>query len=117
MGRLALVLLAGVWLSACQPQGDYQPLWVQVANQSSQRLARVEIQHGNANTQEQITLLQLESGQSRMLALNHQPGQGFSLTVVYADGTSFEMCVGKYIDAPVITEVITDDGLDERAGR
>lgn len=112
---VALGLVAS--LSGCQPQGEYQPLWLQLVNRSGQTLTRVTIAHGNNNTEEQISVLQLAPDGQRTLALNHQPAQGFSLTVYYQDGRQFEMCVGKYVNSPVISEIILPDGLEEVEGR
>lgn len=100
--------------------GDNRPaqlLSVQLVNESSRLIERIELQHGNANTQELISVMRLEPGQARTVGLNHQPAMGFSLTVHYADGEHFEMCVGKFVPDWFLSEVITDEGLDEYPGR
>jgi len=112
---LFLVLALGSLLhSPAVPAGLMQ---VQLVNDSSQLLTRIDIRHGNSDTEEHISALQIQPGERRVLALNHQPRMGFNLTVHYADGEKFEVCVGKFVDGTQLTEVIRDGYyLDEYAG-
>ncbi|WP_051560310.1 hypothetical protein [Marinobacterium jannaschii] len=93
-----------------------QLMMVQLVNESRQLLTRVDIKHGNSNTEELISALQIAPGEKRTLGLNHRPGMGFSLTVHYASGEHFEVCVGKFVEGDRLTEVIRDGYLDEYAG-
>lgn len=116
---LALVLSTsaaalGFYAGAERPA---QMLSVQLVNDSSRLIERVEIKHGNSDTQELISILGLKPGDDRVIGLNHQPAMGFSLTVHYADGEHYEMCVGKYVPGWFLSEVISDEGLDEVSGR
>lgn len=118
------LLLALVLSSSAAALGFYageerpaQMLSVQLVNTSSRLIERIEIQHGNADTQELISVLRLQPGGDRIVGLNHQPGMGFSLTVHYADGEHYEMCVGKFVQGWFLSEVISDEGLDEVVGR
>lgn len=116
---LALLVSSGaaaLSLYQAEPPGA-KVLSVQLVNASSRLISKIDVQHGNANTQELISVLQLKPGDAREIGLNHQPGMGFSLHVYYADGEHFEMCVGKYVPDWFISEIITDEGLDEVAGR
>lgn len=94
-----------------------QMLSVQLVNTSSRVISRIDIEHGNANTQEKISVMQLAPGNDRVIGLNHEPGMGFSLSVHFADGEHYEMCVGKYVPGWFLSEVISDEGLDEVPGR
>lgn len=118
------LVLALVMSSSAAALGFYaakeqpaQMLSVQLVNVSSRVIERIDIQHGNANTQESISVIRMAPGSDRVIGLNHQPGMGFSLSVHFADGEHYEMCVGKFVPGWFLSEIISDEGLDEIAGR
>lgn len=118
------LVLALVMSSSAAALGFYaakeqpaQMLSVQLVNVSSRVIERIDIQHGNANTQESISVIRMAPGSDRVIGLNHQPGMGFSLNVHFADGEHYEMCVGKFVPGWFLSEIISDEGLDEIAGR
>lgn len=122
--RYWCLLLALVMSSSAAALGFYaatdqpaQMLSVQLVNRSSRIIERIDIQHGNANTQESISVIGMAPGSDRVIGLNHQPGMGFSLSVHFADGEHYEMCVGKFVPGWFLSEVISDEGLDEIPGR
>lgn len=122
--RLWCLLLALVMSSSAAALGFYaasdksaQMLSVQLVNVSNRVIERIDIQHGNADTQESISVLRLAPDSDRVIGLNHQPGMGFSLSVHFADGEHYEMCVGKFVPGWFLSEVISDEGLDEIPGR
>ncbi|WP_370279714.1 hypothetical protein [Pontibacterium sp.] len=122
--RLWCLLLTLVMSSSAAALGFYaaadkpaQMLSVQLVNVSSRVIERIDIKHGNADNQESISVLRLAPDSDRVIGLNHQPGMGFSLSVHFADGEHYEMCVGKFVPGWFLSEVISDEGLDEIPGR
>ena len=113
---LCLMLGGTGWLLLQSRPVPAEMLRVQLVNESGQMLIRIDIKHGNSNTEELISALQIKPGERRMLGLNHRPGMGFSLTVHYASGEHFEVCVGKFVEGWSLSEVIRDGYLDEYAG-
>lgn len=110
----SLTVSGGWWLG--RPGPAAQVLSVEFVNAGSRDISRIEIQHGNDNTEERIVLLRLARGDRRAIGLNHQPGKGFSMTVVFADGEQFEVCAGKMDEAWYLSLVIKDDDLLTVAG-
>jgi hypothetical protein len=88
-----------------------KPLYVEVVNDTEALIPSVIIEHGSAGLQEKISVVQLRSKESRILALNHKPGMGFNVLVNFADGTQTEICGGKSKDYWFFRETITKFGI------
>jgi len=88
-----------------------KPLYVELYNDTETLIPSVVIEHGSDGLQEKIMILQLNSKESRVIALNHQPGMGFNVAVNYADGEKTEICAGKSKDHWFFKETITKFGV------
>lgn len=91
-------------------------LEVEIVNASGEPVTAVEIHHGNADTEEKITLFQLEPNTSRTLALNHAPGLGYNLTARFADGRELSICGGRAKGRWRMREVITAQAIYSSLG-
>jgi hypothetical protein len=109
-----VALLTGYALRAPEPVAPV--LSVQIVNLSSRDIVRVEIQHGNADTEERILLHRIARDADRTIGLNHQPGLGYDLQIFFADGDRLQVCGGKLDDAWFISELVRDDDLETIAG-
>lgn len=94
-----------------------KPMYVEIVNDTEKLIPSVIIEHGSTGLQEQIMLVQLRSKESRIIALNHQPGMGFNVAVNYADGEKTEICAGKNKDNWFFRETITKFGIYTTAVR
>ncbi len=107
-----LLLLGGVaayyWFALGKP---VKPLYVELYNDTDQLIPSVIIEHGNANLQEKITVVQLKSKQRRYIMLNHKPGMGFNIAVNYPNGEKTEICAGKNKNYWSIRGTITKFGI------
>ncbi|MCK5662133.1 MAG: hypothetical protein KAI17_01535, partial [Thiotrichaceae bacterium] len=114
LGLMVLVLLlvgfaiSSLWQNLHNPM---KPLYVELVNATELLIPSVIIEHGSAGLQEKITLVQLKSKESRVLALNHKPGMGFNVLVNFSDGTKTEICGGKSKDHWFFRETITKFGI------
>ncbi len=111
---LALLLgigLTSFWYNLHNPM---KPLYVELVNDTEVLIPSVIIEHGSSGLQEKITLVQLKSKESRILALNHKPGMGFNIHVNFADGTETEICTGKEKEYWFFRETITKFGVYSR---
>ncbi|MGM0412205.1 MAG: hypothetical protein ACQERG_02725 [Pseudomonadota bacterium] len=97
MVGLALLagLLLGAWSFSGPPEGV---LSVDFENATDHAVQSLTIDHGNANTQERIQLLQIPAQTTRHAVLNHEPGAGFNVTVKYADGHTVEFCANRGVE-------------------
>ncbi len=91
------LLLVGVvsttfWHSLHSPM---KPLYVELLNDTSESIPVVEIEYGSQGLQEKVLLLRLKPNERRVIALNHKPGMGFNIAVVYANQEKTEICAGK----------------------
>lgn len=86
-------------------------MYVDIYNKTSEIIPSVVIEHGNLNTQEKIQAIRIEPGEHRILALNHQPKLGFSITANYADGKKSEICAGKLSEKYYLRANIWDYGV------
>lgn len=101
--------LAGrTWYQAYSP---IRPMFVELANATSELLPSIVIEHGNSLLQEKIVIVQLQVGEKRIIALNHEPGLGFNVKVNYADGRSTEICSGRSKEHRFYRETIEDAGI------
>lgn len=96
------------WSSLNNPM---KPLYVELYNDTEQVIPSVIIEHGNANLQEKITMVQFKPKETRHIALNHKPGMGFNVAVNYANGEKTEICAGKNKDYWFFRETITKFGI------
>ena len=88
-----------------------KPLFVELVNDTEDLIPSVILEHGKAGLQEKITIVQLKAKESRMIALNHNPGMGFNVAVNYANGEKTEICAGKSKDHWFFRETITKFGI------
>ena len=86
-------------------------LYVEVVNSTDQIIPTVVIEHGTANLQEKIILVQLKPKEERIIALNHFPEMGFNIAVNYANGEKTEICSGKKKDHWIYRQTITKRGI------
>ena len=86
-------------------------LFVKLHNQLEQIVPLVVFEHGNDFTQERITLTQLQAGETRVVALNHRPGMGYTVTIPWSATRQTSVCVGKFTDSWVNELSITADGI------
>lgn len=110
--RALLIFLPGFGIAFFWYQRSYpvRLLYVELFNAGAQTLPQVMIEHGKADLQERIQVFQIHTGESRIIALNHQPGLGFNIEATLADGQKFSICAGKN-DARFIRASITSDGI------
>jgi len=102
------VLISSLWFSLYNPM---KPLYVEVVNSTGVLIPTVVIEHGQADLQEKITIVRLKPNESRIIALNHQPGMGFNILANFLDGTKSEICGGKSKDVWFFREIITKFGI------
>ncbi len=102
------IAISNLWQKLHHPM---KPLYVEVVNDTESLIPSVIIEHGSAGLQEKISVVQLKSKESRILALNHKPGMGFNVLVNFADGTKTEICGGKSKDHWFFRETITKFGI------
>jgi hypothetical protein len=105
---VAGVSAASLWFFYYNPM---KPLYVEIVNDMDVLVPSVVIEHGNAGLQEKITVVQLRPKETRLVALNHQPGMGFNVLVNYADREKTEICAGKNKDHWFFRETITKFGV------
>lgn len=91
-----------------------QPLYVKLDNTLDRVAPLVVFEHGNDFTQERITLTQLQPGERRVVALNHRPGMGYTITVDWGGGRQNSVCVGKFTDSWVNHVLLTPEGIVSR---
>jgi len=91
-----------------------RPLFVEIENLRGETIPLLKIEHGNDLSQEKILLTQLRAGETRIVALNHEPGRGYSVEVQLADGKTVEACVGKTSERWVNEVAITSNGIFSR---
>ncbi len=91
-----------------------RPLFVEIENMRGETIPSLKIEHGNDLSQEKILLTQLRAGETRIVALNHEPGRGYSVEVQLADGKTVEACVGKTSKRWVNDVAITSNGIFSR---
>ena len=86
-------------------------MFVELQNDTGATIPSVIIEHGSANLQEKISVVQLQPDESRVVALNHKPGMGFNVAVNFADGEKTEICVGRSNDYWFFREIISKFGI------
>lgn len=101
-------VISGFWYSLQNPT---KPLFVEILNDTDTLIPSVIIEHGNANLQEKITLVQLKPKETRIIVLNHKPGMGFNVAANYANGEKTEICGGKNKGIWFYRETITKFGI------
>lgn len=84
-----LILLGGVLGYHSAPDEGYA---VRFENQSDQMISRIKLDFGSADAQASMQSFRLAAGESRTLFLNHPPGAGFNVEVLYADGKTQSFC-------------------------
>ncbi len=115
--RLALlawalgVAMAGLW-QAWRTPGPV--LYVKLDNTLDKVVPLVVFAHGNDFTEERITLTQLQPGERRIVALNHRPGLGYTVSIPWRADHETSVCVGKFTDSWVNHLQITPDGIVSR---
>ena len=87
-----------------------RPLYVDLYNGTSSTLDEVLIEHGKVDLQESIQVLQLHSGEHRVIALNHTPGMGFIICTTLHNGQEMSICAGKE-GAHIVRATITSRGI------
>lgn len=102
------IALSTIWFSLKNPM---RPLYVELLNDTDATIPSVVIEHGSANLQQKISLVQLKPHESRIVALNHQPGMGFNVAANFANGEKTEICGGKSKDHWFFRETITKFGI------
>ena len=102
------IVISNFWHSLQNPM---RPLYVEIVNATDQIIPTVVIEHGTANLQEKILLLQLKPKEERIIALNHLPGVGFNIAVNYVNGEKSEICSGKKKDHWIYRQTITKTGI------
>jgi hypothetical protein len=102
------IVATKLWLDLHYP---IRPVFVEVFNATHKLIPSVVIEHGNYQLQEKISMVQLRAGESRIIALNHEPGLGFNIKVNYADGDVTEICGGKSKGYWFYRETIVDVGI------
>ncbi len=102
------IVIGSYWYSLQNPA---KPLFVEIVNDTEALIPSVIIEHGNANLQEKITLVQLRPRETRIIVLNHKPGLGFNIAVNYANGEKTEICAGKNKGIWFFRETITKFGI------
>ena len=112
---IALCSMFALGYSLRQPPASI--LFVQFINESTQDVLRIDIQHGNSDTEEKITLHRLAKNAHRTISLNHEPGLGYALSILFVNGEKIEVCGGRGIKAQLISEVIRDNELETLGGR
>jgi hypothetical protein len=90
---LLTILISQFWHYLHTPM---HPIYVDIYNETEEVIPSVVIEHGNVNTQEKIQSIQIQPQEHRIIALNHQPKLGFSITANYANGKESEICAGKW---------------------
>lgn len=65
---------------------------VRFENQSQQMISSIKLDFGSADAQSSMQTFRLGAGESRTLFLNHPPGAGFNVQVLYADGQKQAFC-------------------------
>lgn len=108
-GTLLLgIALSYVWHHIHTPM---KAMYVDIYNRTTEIIPSVVIQHGNVNTQEKIQAIRIQPGEHRIIALNHQPKLGFSITANYANGNKSEICAGKLSKEYYLRANIWDYGV------
>ena len=102
------IVISNFWHSLQNPM---KPLYVEIVNVTDQIIPNVIIEHGTSNLQEKILLLQLKPKEERIVALNHRPGVGFNIAVIYTNGEKTEICSGKKKDHWIYRQTITKTGI------
>ncbi len=110
--KALLIFILGFSINAFwnQRQHPMQPLYVDIYNGTTSTLAEVSIQHGKAKLQEHIQVLQIDAGEHRIISLNNDPGLGFNIETVLADGTTLTICAGKG-EGQFVRATITSQGI------
>ena len=88
-----------------------RPLFVEFHNMRPETIPLITIEHGNASSQEKIILTQVQPDEVRIVSLNHEPGMGYNVLAQMADGTEYNMCLGKGTDAWVNHVRIREMGM------
>lgn len=115
--QLILIILGVLFLGVSASQfwhhlyTPVHPIFVDIYNQTDKILPSVVIEHGNINTQEKIQSIQIKPQEHRIIALNHQPKLGFSITANYANGKKSEICAGKWSNKHYLRANIWDYGI------
>ncbi len=90
---LLTAFLTGTWVESQYP---LRPLYVEILNTTDKPVLSVRFEHGNFNTQEVIKAVQIHPGETRIIALNHEPELGFNIDVNYSNGKTLSACIGKF---------------------
>ena len=113
-----LAFAGSVGVANCQPVARpayTRPALIRQTGQHPDRVAPLVVfEHGNDFTQERITLTQLQPGERRVVALNHRPGMGYTITVDRGGGRQNSVCVGKFTDSWVNHVLLTPEGIVSR---
>ncbi|MBP0047356.1 hypothetical protein H9C73_01290 [Marinobacterium sp. AK62] len=86
-----LMALATGWLGG-QLTRPVLGMEVTFHNVSTQMIESIQLDFGSAASQSRIQAFRLPPGESRTLALNHTPGMGFNVQILYRDGRKQEFC-------------------------
>lgn len=99
LSRILFFVLSGFYLAwMIKPTIDWpnrDSFLVEIINRTAQDVVSIELDFGYADGQTQQRLLRLPTEQTRFVFLNHQPGAGFNVRVVYADGLEQEFCANR----------------------
>lgn len=108
-----LGLAAGIYSTHLWYGWQYpgRPLFVEIANMRTENIPLLKIEHGNDFSQERILLTQLQTGETRIITLNHEPGKGYSVEAQLPDGKKIEACVGKMSASWTNRVIITGNGI------
>lgn len=102
------IAISSFWFSLKNPM---RPLYVEILNDTDKLIPSVIIEHGSADLQEKISIVQLQPKESRIIALNHKPGMGFNVAANFMNGEQTEICGGKSKDHWFFRETITPFGI------
>ena len=102
------IAASSFWFSLKNP---IRPLYVELVNDTDALIPSVVIEHGSANLQERISVVQLKPQESRVIALNHKPGMGFNVAANFSNGDKTEICGGKSKGYWFFRETITKFGI------
>jgi hypothetical protein len=70
-------------------------VYIEIKNTLSEVVPLVRVEHGSDFLQERILLTQLQPNEARLITLNHELGQGFTVEAQFSDGEKTDACVGR----------------------
>lgn len=101
VGSMVIAILIGLVLGGLVVQRWHNQdfprhaVYVEIKNTLNEVIPLVRIEHGSDFLQERILLTQLQPNETRMITLNHELGQGYTVEAQFKDNSKTEACVGR----------------------